>query len=188
LHALVLFTLISWAGWRVGETMGLDAPLLRSLAYATPRPPSMRATLVRACAIGLACGVLILAIDLAMRPWMPAPLSTMPGSIARWKGFLASFYGGIGEEIQLRLFAMTLLAWAAWKILGRRHPRLPPSAASSAIVLAALAFGAAHLPAAARVFPLDAMVVFRTLVLNALGGLAFGWLFYRHGLVHVLAG
>jgi membrane protease YdiL (CAAX protease family) len=31
------------------------------------------------------------------------------------------------------------------------------------------------------------MVVFRTLVLNALGGLAFGWLFYRHGLEHAMA-
>jgi len=67
LQALVLFTLIGWAGLRVGESMGLDAPLLRSLVYATPRPPSMRATLVRACAIGLACGALIVAIDLAMR-------------------------------------------------------------------------------------------------------------------------
>ena len=30
---------------------------------------------------------------------------------AAWKGFLASFYGGVAEEIQLRLFVMSLLAW-----------------------------------------------------------------------------
>jgi hypothetical protein len=47
----------------------------------------------------------------------------------------------------------------------------------------ALAFGAAHLPtAAARGLPLTALVITGTLVLNALGGLAFGWLFWTFGL------
>jgi len=187
LQALVLFTLISWAGLRVGQPMELDAPLLRSFVYATPRPPSAGATLGRACALGFGCGLLIVLADLSMQRWMPAPLSAMPPAIERWKGFLAAYYGGIGEELQMRLFAMTLLAWAAWKLLAWKRPSLPPFAAWVAIVLAALAFGAAHLPAAARVFPLDAVVVLRTLLLNGIGGVAFGWLFYRHGLEHAMA-
>jgi len=33
-----------------------------------------------------------------------------------WQGFLASFYGGINEEIAMRLFLMTLLTWIFFKI------------------------------------------------------------------------
>jgi membrane protease YdiL (CAAX protease family) len=118
---------------------------------------------------------------------MPAPLSGLPPAIERWKGFLASFYGGIGEEIQLRLLVMTLVMWIAWKALARSRPSPPVSAAWIAIVLAALAFAAGHLPAAAGIWPLDAVVVLRTLSLNAIVGVACGWLFYRHGLEHAMA-
>jgi len=137
--------------------------------------------------MGVGCGVLIVAIDLLMQRWMPAPLSAMPAALERWKGLLAAFYGGIGEELQMRLFTMTLLAWVAWKLLARKLPSIPPFAAWIAIALAALALGAGHLPVVAKVFPLDAVVVLRTLLLNGLGGLAFGWLFYRHGLEHAMA-
>ncbi len=44
------------------------------------------------------------------------------------------------------------------------------------------AVGAGHLPTAAAVWGLDAGVVARTLVLNVLGGMVFGWLFWRRGL------
>jgi len=33
---------------------------------------------------------------------------------------------------------------------------------------------------------LDALVVLQVIVLNALCGLAFGWLFWRHGLEHAM--
>ena len=82
---------------------------------------------------------------------------------------------------------MTLIRWVAWKLLARRRPSPPPFAAWIAIVLAAVAFAAAHLPAAASVWPLDAVVVWRTLSLNAIVGVACGWLFYRRGLEHAMA-
>ena len=51
-----------------------------------------------------------------------------------------------------------------------------------AVVVAAIAFGAGHLPAAAKVWPLDTVVVTRTLLLNGIAGLVFGWFYVRHGL------
>jgi membrane protease YdiL (CAAX protease family) len=118
---------------------------------------------------------------------MPAPKAAIPTDIARWKGFLASFYGGLGEELLLRLFVMTLLLWAAWKGFARALPSPPPLAAWSAIVLAAIIFGAGHLPAAGQVWPLDAVVVFRTVFLNMIAGIPCGWLFWRHGLEPAVA-
>jgi membrane protease YdiL (CAAX protease family) len=48
--------------------------------------------------------------------------------------------------------------------------------------LAAIAFGAGHLPAAAHLWPIDTVVVARTLLLNGIAGLVFGWFYVRHGL------
>ncbi|HET9578997.1 MAG TPA: CPBP family intramembrane glutamic endopeptidase [Usitatibacter sp.] len=185
-QALVVLTLASWAGLRVGRPMGLDAPILRAWVYGTSPAPLERRTIALACAIGLAGGAAVVALDHAFHPWMPAAKAALPVAPGQWKGFLAAFYGGIGEELQVRLFLMTLLMWLAWKLLARGRRSPPPVAAWTAIGLAALAFGAGHLPAAAQVWPLDAIVVLRTLSLNAMVGVACGWLFYRYGLEHAM--
>ena len=101
-------------------------------------------------------------------------------NIARWKGLLASFYGGIGEEVLTRLFLMTLIAWIGSKL--SRSPRIFVVAA----VVAALVFAAGHLPAAAQLAPLDAVVVTRVLVLNTGLGVIFGLIFWRWGLEHAM--
>ena len=46
----------------------------------------------------------------------------------------------------------------------------------------ALACASIALPAAAQVWGLDAMVVARTVLLNAVAGIAFGWLYWKRGL------
>jgi membrane protease YdiL (CAAX protease family) len=104
---------------------------------------------------------------------------------ASWTGFLASFYGGIAEELQLRLFLMTLIVWAVVK-LTRRAPG--PALFWIAILAAALLFGAAHLPAAAKIWPLDTVVVLRTIALNGVGGMVFGWLYWKQGLESAVLG
>lgn len=94
-------------------------------------------------------------------------------------GLLASFYGGIVEELQLRLFLMTLLLWLVARVRGR----MPGNTTFwLAILLAALLFGVGHLPAAAHIWGLDTIVVLRTLALNAVVGIACGWLYWRRGL------
>ncbi|MFD2180943.1 CPBP family intramembrane glutamic endopeptidase [Rhodoplanes azumiensis] len=100
---------------------------------------------------------------------------------AVWQGLLASLYGGITEEILSRLFVMTLVAWAVGRLFGR-SPRSAP-VARSAILVSALLFGIGHLPALAQSGSLSAIVVVRTVCLNAMGGVVFGWLYWRRGLV-----
>jgi membrane protease YdiL (CAAX protease family) len=79
----------------------------------------------------------------------------------------------------MRLFLVTLVAWVL--CLASKGTKLRWHLVA-AIVIAALLFGAGHLPAAAPVWPLTGMVVLRTLLLNAVAGLAFGWLYWRRGL------
>jgi membrane protease YdiL (CAAX protease family) len=52
----------------------------------------------------------------------------------------------------------------------------------SAILLSALLFGLGHLPVVSALVPLTPVIVLRTVVLNAVGGLLFGWLFWRRSL------
>lgn len=176
-QGLVLLGLLAYAGLRAGHRVGLDAPWLRALV--TGRPRSGQAWL-RAATLGVAAALAILALAPLFEPAMPASLQAMPAPSAGQAGvagFLASFYGGIAEEVMLRLFLMSLVAWLLARLAGGSRPAV----FWAAIVLAALLFGIGHLPAAAKIWPLDVVVVSRTLLLNGVGGLVFGWLYWRQG-------
>lgn len=55
-----------------------------------------------------------------------------------------------------------------------------------AIIVAALLFGAGHLPLASQLAPLTAAVVVRVLAYNAIAGFVFGWLYWKRGLEHTV--
>ena len=98
-------------------------------------------------------------------------------------GFLTAFSAGITEEVLFRLFGLSLLAWLGGLLFHDAEGRPKPAVLWSANVLIALAFGAAHLQTAASLgWPINTLVVTRTIVLNSLGGLVFGWLFWTLGL------
>lgn len=94
-------------------------------------------------------------------------------------------YGGITEELLLRWGLMAPVAWLIW----RGRVRLGISAESpsektmwTAIVVSAVLFGAGHLPALATNFGLTPTLIVRTVALNSIVGLGFGWLFWRRSL------
>lgn len=58
----------------------------------------------------------------------------------------------------------------------------------SAITLVAVLFGLGHLPITAVITPLTQLVVVRAIVLNGLAGIAFGYLYWRHGLEAAMLG
>lgn len=53
----------------------------------------------------------------------------------------------------------------------------------TANILFAILFGLAHLPLASQIgMPLDVVVVIRTILLNGIAGVVFGWLYWSFGL------
>ncbi|MGX4641368.1 CPBP family glutamic-type intramembrane protease [Massilia sp. SYSU DXS3249] len=181
-----LLILLSWIGLRCGSAAGLDAPVFRALACRTAMPAFRARTWLLACAAGLLAGALIRVLDLGFQDYLPPSAVPAPEAIASWKRALATLYGAVSEELICRLFLMTLVVWAALKLSGRR------GAPGIGIILlgvlaAALLFGLLHLPATAQVWPLTPVVVSRALLLNAIGGIVFGILYWRYGLEHAMA-
>jgi membrane protease YdiL (CAAX protease family) len=99
-----------------------------------------------------------------------------------WKRFLASFYGGIGEEILLRLFLLSMLVWIFGKITRSEAPLSRSGLVWTAIVVASIIFGLGHLPATSAITELTTLVVARAIVLNGIAGLVLGWLYWKRGL------
>ncbi len=197
---MLLVGVLTLCGLRMGRHIGLGSPLMQAWLGRTAAPEASVLRPVQAICLGTLVGAVLIATSRWLDPLLPEPLHAIaePGAgQTAVNGVLASFYGGIAEELLARLFVMTLIVWL-FSAFGRRKPR--PAMFWTAIMLAALLFGAGHLPPAAELWGWSAIVVFRTLLLNAVAATVFGWLYWRRGiemamlshfsadiLVHVLA-
>lgn len=100
-------------------------------------------------------------------------------------------YGGVIEELMLRLFFMSLIAFVVWKLFFRKYDKenIPTSVFIIANVVAAMLFAAGHLPATLSIFgELTPLILFRCFLLNGGFGLVFGWIYRKHGIVYAMMG
>lgn len=107
-------------------------------------------------------------------------------------GVIASvLYGGVIEEVMLRLFFMSLIAFVIWKVFckNRGKEEKPTVVFVIANIIAALAFAAGHLPATLSIFgELTPLILFRCFLLNGGFGLIFGWLYRKYGMIYAMTG
>ncbi len=198
LQAAILFGVVAALGLLVANRIGLGLPFLESWLAGKPDWTLVRRFILPAILAGLAVGVAIVALDqFVFSPALAADLKQLgitipPISLSgapAWQGFLASFYGGVTEEILLRLFVLSVLAWLGRFVNRTATGRPGLIALWAANVLAAVLFGLGHLPATvAAGMPLDALVVTRAIVLNGVGGLVFGWFYWTYGLEAAMVG
>ena len=175
----LLFAL-GFAGLSCSTATTLDSPLVRGWFQSWSPLPRWKQRLTAAVALGSGAGGLLLVVASAFASVLPAARVAMP-EIALWKRLLASFYGGITEECLVHLFLMSVIAWILLKVFPAASSSVRTRIIWLAVVSSALLFALGHLPAVASVWPLTSVVVLRTLVLNGLGGVLFGWLFWRWG-------
>lgn len=182
-QSFVLVAVATGLGLLLAHQIGLGVPLLEGVLAGKDVSGQALAMIAPAVILGVVSSVILLILEItvfwprlpkAMRDDFPIP--------ALWKRILASFYGGIDEEILLRLFLLSLLAWLigfAWH-LPDGHPTL--GALWVANILAAVVFGLGHLPATAAIVKLTPLLVVRAIVLNGIIGIATGYLFWQYGL------
>lgn len=91
-------------------------------------------------------------------------------------------YGAIIEEVMLRLFWMSLIAFVLNKLFGKKHDKPTVAILVVANVIAAILFAAGHLPVTAETIGLTPIILVRCFLLNGGFGLLFGWLYRKYGL------
>lgn len=94
----------------------------------------------------------------------------------------AILYGGVIEEVMLRLFWMTLVAFVLWKLFAQKEEKPTTAILIVANVVAALLFGIGHLPATLMLLGDSPMIIARCILMNGAFGLLFGYLYRKHGL------
>jgi hypothetical protein len=183
---LVQPTLLMLVGVALGvafaERAGLASWILRRLR-GEPAAVGLR-LLPSTLLISGAVSTVVVAVDLAVRAGFPAAYGALPplgeGSLAN--RLAGPLYGGITEELMMRFGLMSaLVALGVW-VLGRRAPPL----LWVAILLSALVFGAAHLPAVSQAASPEGVILARTIGLNALLGTLYGWLYWTRNLEHAM--
>jgi membrane protease YdiL (CAAX protease family) len=182
LQGSVTFGLASAVGLRLSKPMGIGPRYLRAFLQGK-RPEVEPSELARFSALGAASALLLVALDYTI--FSPARKELERGMTRRptpAMGLLASFYGGIAEEVLMRLGLQTLLA-AGLRRLGS-DKSAPPAGGTMwpAIALSNLAFGAGHLPATAAIASLTPLIVARALVLNSTVGVVCGYLYWHKSL------
>ncbi len=176
---ILLYSVLLWAGIKLSSKVGLELPILSQDA-----PTSVWKTVLLAVGLGIAAGAAMILLDaVVFAPRLTAELAVVEGLVNDvrppvWQGFLASFYGGIVEEVMMRLFLMTLIIWLG-SSLGKKQPSRV--VVWFAILFTGLVFGLAHLPTAVVMgVPLTPLYILRTLALNS-AGILYGWLYWKRG-------
>lgn len=95
-------------------------------------------------------------------------------------------YGAVIEEVMLRLFAMSLIAFILCKLFGKSRTLPTTSMLIAANVVTALLFAAAHLPTTFALLGSSAAIITRCFLLNGVLGLLFGLLYRKYGLRYAM--
>ena len=106
----------------------------------------------------------VIANSYAVKPTLPYLIATVT-------------YGAVIEEVMLRLFMMSLIAFILKKLTRKEGAGI----LIVANIVSALLFAAGHLPATIMMIGTTPLMIFRCFLLNGGLGLLFGWLYRKYG-------
>lgn len=178
LQSIILFSIAIFIGLYLTKKVNFSLPLLESVM----NRPNAKKVLVDIAPISIVLGIIaavsIYVVDFVFT-FQGAAISTSHNPAPIWQRLLAAFYGGTTEEILMRLFVMTLFVWLGLKITGNQYRN---TIISIAILLSAILFGLGHLPITSSLTTITQVIVVRAVVLNGIGGIIFGLLYWKKGL------
>ncbi|MCK4259938.1 MAG: CPBP family intramembrane metalloprotease [Halanaerobiales bacterium] len=174
-QAIILLTITTYFGIMLAPRVHLHWWILEYRLEGTALPFSINTFFIVSFGAGILATLLMLIFDLWLKKKIslsrkinvPTPLQSL----------CASVYGGITEEISVRLFFMSLIVYIA-NLIGITGQL----AYWLGIFISAVLFGGFHLPAAIQLLGNTKIVWVRTFLLNGVSGIIFGWMFWKYGL------
>ena len=179
LQSTLLFSVAIFFGLLLIKKINFHLPLLEAFLAHEDYKKVIKDISFLSIFMGVATAVTIFATD-KLFTLQGSAISTSQDLAPIWQKLLAAFYGGITEEILMRLFLMTLLIWIGIKITKKSKPTQIGIIISIALV--AIIFGLGHLPITASLTKITPLIVIRATILNGIGGVIFGWLYWKKGL------
>jgi membrane protease YdiL (CAAX protease family) len=174
------FALLTYFGLLFSEKTGFTIPLLNTYLDGESISSQLKSLLIPSLGLGVLAGVLIVGADIVSLKYLviSQPAVEDPGL---WQGIMYCFFGGIGGEITWRLFGMSFIVWVLGTVSSRGND---PSVLIIivSIVLASVLFGLLHVEFNNGFFTGNILSNLRIFLLNGVGGLFFGWLYWKKGL------
>jgi membrane protease YdiL (CAAX protease family) len=168
-------------GLSAAHRTGLGAPVLEALLSNRPIYHLLWPMLPKAMLWGILTALIILLLDSVFFAAVILRVRKSQSNTPIWQYLLASFYGGINEEILTRLFLLSALLWF---FLKTSHTSDYPSQSNFWIanLIVSAVFGIGHLGLTRAVMGLTPLTITRALALNGVAGIIFGCLYWRYGL------
>jgi hypothetical protein len=182
IQLFVMIFVLAFLGIKLARRTGFSFSLLASLLQKGEKMVFNRKSFFLSIFFGVITGFIIVGSDkFYFQHMIPELGHTVPqfSFLGLITGVLS---GGVFEEVLLRLFFMSLLVWIFHQIFTRKNKCIPMWNYWISLILAALVFAAGHLPITSMLFgELNGMIVFRCFLLNGIGGLFFGYLYWKKG-------
>lgn len=177
INPTVLMIIAIVVGIVLHKKVALGAPVIESL-ISKEKVNNLKGILFFGLIGGIFAGLLIELAKLVFMQIVPAEFAEISQNL-QYTLAARFLYGGITEEILMRFGLMTFLVWLASKIIKSGNN----INYWTGIVLSSLIFAIGHFPAVFQSVENPSMAFLSYIVLgNSIGGLAFGWLYWKKGL------
>lgn len=170
LQAIINATFFGFLGYLLANKVGLWKPIKFEKR-------KLKITLL----VSVIVGIILIILDSWFGKFINITIQQNNISVV---AFLSSMlYGGVIEELMLRLFFMSLIILILQKLFFRKQDQIPQKVFIISNIISAFAFAAGHLPMTIELFgSLTPIIIFRCFLLNGGPGLIFGWLYRRYGI------
>lgn len=182
IQSFIMFFALIVVGHILSKKIGLGANIIERLTEGKKIIKDIKNILPISIGLGVLAGGLIIGLDLIFYYLSGSETAISTASPGIFQGFLASFYGAINEEIMMRFFLMSLVIFIINLIIRHKKGKPKPIVAWIAIIITSVLFGLGHLPITSSLVAITPLIITRAIVLNSIGGIAFGFLFWKKGL------
>jgi membrane protease YdiL (CAAX protease family) len=178
INPTILLLLSVLIGTLLYDKVGFSVPTISSILKIEEPKIKFLEQIKFGVLLGLFTGVLLIIIGLIFKTSIPQEFMNLENKI-KMTTIAKIGYGGITEELLMRFGFMTLVVWIIFKLT----KKLDNTTYWIGIILASILFAVGHFPVVFNAVPNPSISLLTYVIIgNSIGGLIFGWLYWKKGL------